>query len=69
MHTMGGGLHAGAVHLLPLVLVGAAVVPLSRWLGWGPTVALVVAVAVLLVVLAWVFGLRRLLLSRGRQSG
>jgi hypothetical protein len=70
MHAMGGGLHAGAVHLLPLVLVGAAVVSVSRWLGWGPTVVVVVlAAAALLVVLALVFRLRRSHPSQGRPSG
>jgi UPF0716 family protein affecting phage T7 exclusion len=72
MHTMGGGgavFHGGTVHLLPLVLVGAAVVALSRWLGWGLTVVVVLAAAALLVVLARAFGRNRLLRRRGQQRG
>jgi len=37
---------------LPLVLVGAAVVPLSRWLGWCAVVVAVVAAAASLLALA-----------------
>jgi hypothetical protein len=65
MHTMGGhdaaALHGGASHLLLLASVGAAAVALWQWLGWGLTVVMALAAAVLLVLVARGFGLRRFL--------